>query len=283
MGNTWGAPSVQTRAASSDAASSAPPTPPTPSASASQRAFDAAASNATRALVELLRGAKAEDLTRDYFRDTIAPIMQQIDFAKDLGLSPPSPALREVGAMNIVETDAFSLCFFFIPPGKALPLHDHPNMEIAQKVVCGKVGVRAFDWVEPRGQYVAEVEEGLAHQVCDRVYTSDSEVARIHPESGGVVHEIYCAGDEVCGFVDCISPPYEPFVRDCTFFGVSQQLTPENVREVVPPSPALERSLADGGHGLFESGKGTPYLLSPRRGYDGVPMMSFRKPQIEWL
>eukprot|EP01059_Diplonema_ambulator_P035772 TRINITY_DN857_c0_g1_i2.p1 TRINITY_DN857_c0_g1~~TRINITY_DN857_c0_g1_i2.p1 ORF type:complete len:252 (+),score=41.27 TRINITY_DN857_c0_g1_i2:213-968(+) len=207
-----------------------------------------------RELCELVRGGLPEV-------DKLVPAMQRVKW-EDLKLRKPGKGLDEVACMLFEQSEDFTLCYFFIPPGKKLPLHDHPGMEIIQKVVFGSVRVRGFDWVDTRHPNPQDLSpdhntEGLAYEVYNQTFTQDSPVTRIHPNQGGILHEISAEGTEIAGFLDFIAPPYSPLTRDCTYY------TATPVESATPTPHPLHR-------------------LTPIPGYDGVPMYAFRPPNLSW-
>eukprot|EP01064_Diplonema_japonicum_P000560 TRINITY_DN10361_c0_g1_i2.p1 TRINITY_DN10361_c0_g1~~TRINITY_DN10361_c0_g1_i2.p1 ORF type:complete len:266 (+),score=14.00 TRINITY_DN10361_c0_g1_i2:46-843(+) len=219
--------------------------------------------NGLKELFEQVKSGLPEKL------DSLLPAMQRVRW-EDLKLAKPQSTLDEVACMVFHKTEEYTLCYFFIPPGKKLPLHDHPGMDIIQKVVLGKVRVRGFDWVQHRydsqeGTPLSSdaTEEGTAFEVYNEVFTPQSEATRIHPNTGGILHEIAAEGDEVAGFLDFITPPYDPDSRDCTYFSASP---------LSQSSDTPDRTFT---HPI--------YRLTPIAGYDGVPMYSYRTPQLSWM
>ena len=262
-------------------ASAAPP----PSSSVGTPPHGAvAAPNSTRDLVHAVRRAVQEkSLDNAFFRDTLQPLMSGVSF-QDLGLKPPPASqMPLIGYMSLEERPEYTICFFFIPPGKTLPLHDHPSMNIVQKVVFGNVRVRGFDWVKPRGEYIMDVPEGLAYEVYNKVFTADDGSTFIEPDAGGVLHEISAEGDGVAGFVDCISPSYVQFVRDCTYFTTSPPLNKATFRDVVAAETIADVE-SEGVPAEAAFDKGYPvHILKPDFANDGPEMRGFKPPSPEWL
>eukprot|EP01060_Flectonema_neradi_P029926 TRINITY_DN4249_c0_g4_i1.p1 TRINITY_DN4249_c0_g4~~TRINITY_DN4249_c0_g4_i1.p1 ORF type:complete len:304 (+),score=41.29 TRINITY_DN4249_c0_g4_i1:34-912(+) len=222
--------------------------------------------------------------------DEIGHVLNNIKFS-DLRINTISPSqLKEIGCMTLVNTPHYNICFFFIPPGKSLALHDHPGMEIAQKVICGQILVEGYDWVVPRnytGKGRSEVAEaGLAFNVYQQIVTTDSDVVRIRPHEGGILHEIQAVGNEVAGFVDIVTPPYNPPNIDCTFFSASPPLQASTVADCpMPPSvlaslpPHFRNNLPD----LISNSEHPIHILTPRPDFFGPSMTSFRPLRFPWM
>eukprot|EP01061_Rhynchopus_euleeides_P024447 TRINITY_DN393_c0_g1_i14.p1 TRINITY_DN393_c0_g1~~TRINITY_DN393_c0_g1_i14.p1 ORF type:complete len:312 (+),score=59.38 TRINITY_DN393_c0_g1_i14:1143-2078(+) len=242
--------------------------------------------NATRQLVSAMRaGVRQQCVGGPFLRDAIRPVMNRITF-EDIGLRQPSLSMMTtIGCMTLEETSEYTLCYFFVPPGATLPLHDHPNMDVVQKVLFGNLRVRGFDWVQPRGEYTSDITDGLAYEVYDRVFTSEDEAIQIEPDHGGVLHEISAVGDEVAGFLDCITPSYSPHVRDCTYFDISPRIAQAALRDVVSERALGEVSLPDGRtlEDLLFSSPHPLHLLSPDFSYFGPSMRGFRPPSLDWM
>ena len=58
-----------------------------------------------------------------------------------IGSSPGDP----VGYHHVHSSGAFSIGIFVLPPGKSLPLHDHPGMNVLSKLLFGSLRVTSYD------------------------------------------------------------------------------------------------------------------------------------------
>ena len=226
----------------------------------------------------------------DVDMDEIGSFLNNLKFS-DLRINTISPSqLKEIGCMTLASTPYYNICFFFIPPGKSLTLHDHPGMEIAQKVICGQIRIDGYDWVAPRnyeGSGCPEVvEAGLAFNVYQQICTSESESVRIRPHQGGILHEIQAVGNEVAGFVDIVTPPYNPPHIECTFYEASPPLTVDSIADTSMPPAALaalpphhRNNLSD----LISNSEHSLHVLTPRTDFFGPPMTSFRPVRLPWM
>jgi hypothetical protein len=48
---------------------------------------------------------------------------------------------------HVADSLTFSMGVFVLPPYSSIPLHDHPNMCVLSRVLCGDLQVRSFDLV----------------------------------------------------------------------------------------------------------------------------------------
>lgn len=64
---------------------------------------------------------------------------------QDLGMDVSDlNAIEDSQCMNISINSQFHITAFLIPKGSSLPLHDHPNMTVLSKVICGELQMRSF-------------------------------------------------------------------------------------------------------------------------------------------
>ncbi len=117
---------------------------------------------------------------------------------------------------------------FVLPPGAAIPLHDHPQMSVFSRLLDGTVRVQGYDWV-------AASVPGRARLSVDTEKRS-GDVWCLSPEEGGNVHTI-TAGPNGAAMLDVISPPYdERNGRPCTYWRLQSGATGDVILEECPQS-----------------------------------------------
>ncbi|KAJ0690916.1 putative cysteamine dioxygenase [Helianthus annuus] len=76
--------------------------------------------------------------------------------AEDVGLSRNLPFFKtpstagvtpKVSCTTINKSEKFWLCIFFLPANAVIPLHNHPGMTVFNKLLLGKVHIKAYDLV----------------------------------------------------------------------------------------------------------------------------------------
>lgn len=246
-----------------------------------------------------------------YFEDSNYPIvrhafllenaLKQLKFvagsapAAEAGFFPvewKSKAGDKLGCSTLYEDTSVTLCWFVIPPGGVLPLHDHPTMSVWQRVLFGKLQVTAVDWVPSPAERALGEElsaDALASHRAhnggegivvfrDTVEGSDKPVSEDRlttdmahfsaAEGGGVVHELENVDpNRPALFVDVISPPYlrPPSDLPCTYYALQAS--------GAPPAPG---PTADSPRGVRAPvAKGDRVILTPRNGYYGPEMTAF--------
>ena len=108
--------------------------------------------------------------------------------------------------LGIVENDEYSIAAFILGPHARIPLHDHPNMTVLSRVVCGSLQVTSFD----------VGADGKARR-SSSIMTSADGPAALFPSVNNV-HE-FRAGDGGAVVLDVIVPPYdEDAGRACHYF-----------------------------------------------------------------
>ncbi|CAC9447214.1 conserved hypothetical protein [Leishmania infantum JPCM5] len=183
-----------------------------------------------------------------------------------------------LGCSTLYQDEAVTLCWFVLPPGKALPLHDHPGMTVWQRAMHGRLHLcsitREADSQTGTGASTAPINgtvvfDGELDGVGDAIPASD--VLGFTPtdgDGGGMLHEIRnIDATQPALFVDIISPPYNqaPSNIVCGYY------TAEPLDATATLLPALA---ADCGvrHQLKAGDK---VRLHPRINYSGPAMNAF--------
>src|ERR1043166_9132377 len=51
---------------------------------------------------------------------------------------------------EVFTTDpAFHASVFALAEGETIPLHDQPSLDVISKVLCGRMRVRTYEWIDP--------------------------------------------------------------------------------------------------------------------------------------
>lgn len=115
----------------------------------------------------------------------------------------------------------FSLCIFFLPETAVIPLHNHPEMTVFNKLLLGTMAIKAYDWVDTfNGRYTASSTSKmrrLAKLKANTTFTAPCDTSVLYPTSGGNIHEFRAITP--CVFLDVIGPPYShDDGRDCSYY-----------------------------------------------------------------
>ncbi|GET85986.1 hypothetical protein, conserved [Leishmania tarentolae] len=180
-----------------------------------------------------------------------------------------------VGCSTLYQDEAVTLCWFVIPPGKALPLHDHPGMTVWQRAMHGRLHLCSItrDAITQTGAGASTapisgtvVFDGELDGVGCAIPASD--VLGFTPADGGVLHEIRnIDAVQPALFVDIIAPPYNqaPSNIVCSYY----------IAEPVDATPTLLPSLAVDCGVRHQLKAGDKVHLHPRANYSGPSMNAF--------
>lgn len=138
---------------------------------------------------------------------------------------------------NIICTDTFNIAIFLIPKGHSIPLHDHPNMGVLSKVICGEVELNSFTLCNSgikRKKHPDDTIEIGVRESKSCLSGSEDEVGvfcaekthscRKSPDDPAWfitpiddnIHEFTAVSN--CVVLDCLLPPYDDLSRPCTYF-----------------------------------------------------------------
>ncbi|XP_076918443.1 plant cysteine oxidase 2-like [Bidens hawaiensis] len=154
----------------------------------------------------ILDGMKAEDVG----------LSSNLQFFKAPGIAGVTP---KVACTTIYQSEKFSLCIFFLPANAVIPLHNHPGMTVFNKLLIGKVHIKAYDLVTSSDQddSVSPSQPKLASLIADGVYTVPCDTSVLYPTSGGNIHAFKAITP--CAILDVMGPPYsKKDGRDCSYY-----------------------------------------------------------------
>lgn len=106
------------------------------------------------------------------------------------------------------------MAVFVLPPGSAIPLHDHVDMFVISRVLWGRLEVREYDLLPKRWSGGEE----LVALRREPSFTEEGETRALTPTKGNL-HSFH-ANDWTAVF-DVLVPPYDPQDgRDCRYYEV---------------------------------------------------------------
>ncbi|KAL8129469.1 hypothetical protein V2J09_018624 [Rumex salicifolius] len=151
---------------------------------------------------------------------------EDLGLSKNLHFFNPSSANAAVGEnvrvtyTNVYKCENFSLVLFFLPATAVIPLHNHPDMTVFNKLLLGQIHVKSYDMVDdtkhPSG-WAGLGSVRLARLKSDTVYTAPCDTKVLFPASGGNIHQLTAITPSVV--LDVIGPPYsKEDDRDCTYY-----------------------------------------------------------------
>ncbi|KEG13965.1 cysteamine dioxygenase [Trypanosoma grayi] len=185
-----------------------------------------------------------------------------------------------LGCSTLYHSKDAVLCWFVVPPGGMLPLHDHPAMRVWQRVLFGRLHVTSIDWLNgtaptDESDHTPCRWDGIvvgSGAVAAQVNAPDctSLVKSFGPRDGGVLHEIVNDSAEPALFIDAITPPYvtPPHNIKCTYYSVTRN----GGSDTVSLGPQGCEGLEVGQH----------VRLVPRTDYGGPPMEPFLPVEPLW-
>ncbi|KAM1332345.1 hypothetical protein ACFX2F_008523 [Malus domestica] len=139
---------------------------------------------------------------------------EDIGLSRNLQFFKPKTVVKgtpRVTYTTIYECNKFSLCCFFIPANGVIPLHNHPFMNVLNKLLLGKMHIKSYDWVDPDDFAVR-----LAELKADSVFTAPCNASVLYPTKGGNIHAFTAITP--CAVLDVIGPPYsKEDGRDCSY------------------------------------------------------------------
>ncbi|GJY17477.1 plant cysteine oxidase 2-like protein [Tanacetum coccineum] len=157
-------------------------------------------------LCRILDGMRAEDLG-------LSRNLQFFKTKSNPGITP------KVACTTIYQSEKFSLCIFFLPANAVIPLHNHPEMTVFNKLLIGKVHIKAYDLVNSNKSDESNNPSKLklASLKADGVFTAPCNTSVLYPTSGGNIHAFTAITP--CAILDVMGPPYsKKDGRDCSYY-----------------------------------------------------------------
>ncbi|HEX7680998.1 MAG TPA: hypothetical protein VF713_22870 [Thermoanaerobaculia bacterium] len=157
--------------------------------------------------------AEAEAAARDGWSDKVVASLAEStrdlrctadELARLLALPEADHGFREEVFMT---EPSFHASVFALAEGEAIPLHDHPRMDVISKVLRGRVRVRAYEWVDAAT---------LRARASGELILGEDDGALVLRKSPGTLHTVTAL--EGTAFLDLFAPYYDDVVRPCTYY-----------------------------------------------------------------
>lgn len=138
----------------------------------------------------------------------------------------------KAACLEVERKKDYTVCLFFLRPKYGIPLHDHPGMHGAMKILFGSLQITTYTAAKlnrdgespdtnPSGSKPPEAdcsEEDYTHKVEEvTTLTPDSPPCMVTPTTSNI-HELKVVSEPV-GFLDVLMPSYAPKQgRDCHYY-----------------------------------------------------------------
>ncbi len=128
------------------------------------------------------------------------------ELARLLSLPVADHGFRE----EVFTTDpAFHASVFGLAEGETIPLHDHPALDVISKVLCGRIRVRTYEWIDASSHLARERGE---------VILGENDDALVLRKAPGTLHTITALAPTA--FLDLFAPYYDDVERPCSYYRV---------------------------------------------------------------
>ena len=161
--------------------------------------------------------AKAETAARNGWSDDAVKSITEAanelrcdadDVARLLALPVADHGFRE----EVFTTDpAFHASVFALAEGETIPLHDHPALDVISKVLCGRMRIRTYEWID---------QPSLLARDCGEVVLGPDDDALVLRKSPGTLHTVTAIAPTA--FLDLFAPYYDDATRPCTYYKVAR-------------------------------------------------------------
>ena len=130
------------------------------------------------------------------------------EVARVLALPVADHGFRE----EVFTTDpAFHASVFALAEGETIPLHDHPSLDVISKVLCGRMRVHTYEWID---------QASLVARDCGEVVIDADDGALVLRKSPGTLHMVTAI--EPTAFLDLFAPYYDDETRPCTYYKIGR-------------------------------------------------------------
>lgn len=179
-----------------------------------------------------------------------------------------------LGCATLFQDEKVTLCWFVIPPGRVLPLHDHPGMTVWQRVMHGRLHICTMVSKTPVKQ-LKFASASPATVVFDGEVSGEgesippSQLLSFGEGDGSVLHEIRNVDPvKPALFVDIIAPPYyqTPTNIPCGYYCAEPvEKGTQKITDALPDDCGV--------HWMLRAGD--KVLLHPRPEYPGPAMNAY--------
>lgn len=126
------------------------------------------------------------------------------ELARLLALPPADHGFREE---VFTTAPSFHASVFALAEGETIPLHDHPGLDVISKVLCGRIRVGTYEWIDASSL--------VAHE-CDELLFGPEDDAFVLRKSPGTLHAFTAIESTV--FLDLFAPYYDDVLRPCRYY-----------------------------------------------------------------
>eukprot|EP00466_Bigelowiella_natans_P018956 jgi/Bigna1/90180/estExt_fgenesh1_pg.C_640069 len=135
-----------------------------------------------------------------------------------------------IGCRTVYGDKDLVMAVFLLPKGVAMPLHDHPGMTVASKLLYGMVEVEEYDWSITLSRQQAGRTLLALPAVASSQVDKPKGFCRKYTEKGDANEmKVHAIGAEYCNIhtfkaitnsaiLDIITPPYDPKTRSPNFY-----------------------------------------------------------------
>ncbi|KAL2481806.1 Plant cysteine oxidase 1 [Abeliophyllum distichum] len=147
---------------------------------------------------------------------------EDVGLSRDLQFFNPKEVVEgsaRVSYATIYQCESFSICIFFLPATAVIPLHNHPEMTVFNKLLLGTMHIKAYDWADPLNcdKLASPSRPRLARIEANRQFKAPCDTSVLYPTSGGNIHEFTAVTP--CAVLDVMGPPYsKDDGRDCSYY-----------------------------------------------------------------
>jgi hypothetical protein len=128
------------------------------------------------------------------------------EVARLLALPTADHGFRE----EVFTTDpSFHASVFALAEGETIPLHDHPALDVISKVLCGRIRVRTYEWIDA---------SSLLARERGQVILGEDDDAFVLRKTPGTLHTITALAP--AAFLDLFAPYYDDAERPCSYYKV---------------------------------------------------------------
>ena len=114
---------------------------------------------------------------------------------------------------EVFTTDpAFHASVFALAEDETIPLHDHPELDVISKVLCGRMRVKTYEWIDA---------SSLRARDCGEMVIGAEDPALVLRQSPGTLHTVTAI--EPTAFLDLFAPYYDDDARPCSYYKVAEQ------------------------------------------------------------
>lgn len=135
--------------------------------------------------------------------------------------------ISPVESYPIYESELFTIFAIVLKRGATIPIHDHPNMTVFSKIVCGELLVKSYVFDDkPELEKIVKDKKSNKYvraypAICklNKIihHRSPDSLLTMHPNNPSEMHSLTAISDHVV-ILDIIGPPYNEETLQCKYF-----------------------------------------------------------------